>query len=367
MSNIGSAVPFKSIQLLLGFVALCLAVYIFHIGGNILIPFLIAVFVWYLINAIARGLGRLPVLPGVFPPRFFCFLAAILMLVAALWFIFHLISANISDVVAAAPGYQKNFERILPRIMTLFHLEQEQTIREIMHVFNLGTVITTLAKIFTGVAGKTLVVLFYTGFLLYEQRFFNRKLDEMFQDGETQDRVRRVLKNIDIKIQRWILVKTFVSIVTGILTWAALDYYNVDFAAFWGLLAFALNFIPYLGPLTAAVVPSVIALIQFGSLSVFVDVFLGLFVIQMVTGILLDQRLMGDSLNLSPVVVISALAMWAAIWGIPGMFLSIPILATVMITLSQFPKTKAIAILLSKTGDIEKDESGPGPVRRKKT
>lgn len=365
MLNDGTLIPIKGIQILLGFVALCLIVYVFHIGANILIPFLIAVFVWYLINAMARGLGRLPVLPGVYVPRIFCFLAAIAVLVAALWFMFHLISANIADVVAAAPDYQKNFEKILPRVMGLLHLEQEETVREIMHVFNLGAVITTLAKIFTGVAGKTLVVLFYTGFLLYEQRFFDRKIDEMFKDDEVEDRVRRVLKNIDIKIQRWILVKTFVSAVTGVLTWMALDYYDVDFAAFWGLMAFALNFIPYLGPLTAAVVPSVIALIQFGSLSVFIDVLIGLSVIQMVTGILLDQRLMGDSLNLSPVVVISALAMWAAVWGIPGMFLSIPIMATVMITLSQFPKTRGVAIFLSKTGDIEKDESGI--VRRKKT
>ena len=360
MARSTAMISLKAIQLLLGFISLCLAIYIFQIGSNILIPFVIAVFVWYLINAIARGIGRFA-FGGAHVPRFLCFFLAISSLVTGLWFISHLISENIADVAAAAPVYQKNFESIFPRVMALLHLEQEETIREVMNYFNLGAIITTLAKMFTGVAGKTLVVLFYTGFLLYEQRFFKRKLDEMIVNKETEKHVHRVLKNIDIKIQRWISVKTFVSALTGILTWAALGYYDVNFAEFWGLMAFVLNFIPYVGPLTAAVVPAFIALIQFGSLSVFVDVLLGLSVIQMVTGIVLDQRLMGDSLNLSPVVVISALAMWGMIWGLPGMFLSIPILATVMITLSQFPRTKAVAILLSKTGDVEKDESDHHP------
>lgn len=366
MTDKAEAISLKAIQFLLGFIALCLAIYIFRIGGSILIPFVIAVFVWYLINSIAKGMSRLTV-AGLHLPRFLCFLLAISFLVLGLWFIFHLISENIADVAAAAPIYQKNFEKIVPKIMILLHLEQEETIREIMHYFNLGTIITALAKMFTGVAGKTLVVLFYTGFLLYEQRFFNRKLDEMIVSRETENHVHRILENIDIKIQRWISVKTFVSALTGILTWAVLCYYNVDFAEFWGLLAFVLNFIPYLGPLTAAVVPAVIALIQFGSVSVFVDVLLGLSVIQMVTGIVFDQKLMGDSLNLSPVVVISFLAMWGMIWGLPGVFLSIPILATVMIALSQFPRTKAIAILLSKTGEIEKDESGHQSRKRKQS
>ena len=359
MPRHSARIPLNTIQFLLGFIVLCLVIYILYIGANILIPFMIALFVWHLINAQARWLGGLDLWGGGQIPRFLCFLLAILSLILGLWFIFHLISQNIADVAAAAPVYQKNFEKIIPQVMAFLHLEQEETIREVMHSFNLGATITAFVKMFTGIAGKTLVVLFYTGFLLYEQRFFDRKISEMFENREHEERVRRTLWNIDLKIQRYVGVKTFVSVLTGILTWLWLKYHHVDFNEFWGLLAFALNFIPYLGPLTAIVVPSIVALIQFGDASLFFGILTGLSLIQAMTGIVLDQKMMGDSLNFSPVAVISVVAMWALIWGLPGMFLSIPIMATIMVTLSQFPSTRSIAIFISKTGELEKDEGGP--------
>jgi predicted PurR-regulated permease PerM len=116
-------------------------------------------------------------------PRFFCFLFAILFLVAGIWFIFEVISDNVAKVAAAAPLYQKNLELILPQVMALLHLEQEAVVRELMQYLNLGAMIAIFAKMLTGIAGKTLVVLFYTGFLLYEQRFFHRKISGMVENA----------------------------------------------------------------------------------------------------------------------------------------------------------------------------------------
>jgi len=211
----------------------------------------------------------------------------------------------------------------------------------------------TIAATFTGLAGKTLVVMFYTGFLLYEQRFFERKIENMFSDPETQGRVRTIIKNIDTSIQRYIWVKVVVSAATGLLTFFALKYFNVNFNQFWGLMAFVLNFIPYIGSLLAIAMPSVIALVQFNDISMFLSVALTLSVIQITLGSIIDPRLLGDSLNISPIMIIFSLAAWGMIWGIPGMFLSIPILAMVVITLGQFPATRGIAVLLTKTGNID--------------
>lgn len=348
--------PIVASSFALGFIVICLAVYILHVGAAIMIPFVIALFVWYLINAIARGLGRLS-FGGVRMARFFCFLFAILILIAGLWFTYKLVSTNAVAVIDAAPVYQQKFESFLPGLMEKIPAAYRPNMHDIVGYLNVGGMITALAKLFTGVAGKTLVVLFYTGFLLYEQQFFGRKLDEIIESKDTEKRVHGILCNIDIKIQRYIWVKTFISAMTGIFTWLLLLFFGIDFAEFWGVMAFILNFIPYVGSLAAIVMPSIIALVQTGDLSMMAMVAGGLSVIQICWGSIIDPRMMGDSLNLSPIFIIFSLAAWGMIWGVPGMFLSIPILAMMAITFSQFPSTRPIAILLSKTGDIERDET----------
>lgn len=348
--------PVMASSFALGFIVVCLVVYLLHIAAAIMIPFVIALCLWYLINAIARGMASLP-LGGFKLPRFMCLLLAILSIVVGVWFVLDLINNNMQLVRAAIPQYQQRLEALLPALLERVGLEKEAFIHDLRQYINLTAVFTTLVATFTGLAGKTLVVMFYTGFLLYEQRFFNRKIIGMIEDEATESRVRHILKNIDIKIQRYIWVKVVVSAATGVLTYLALAYFKVDFNQFWGLMAFVLNFIPYIGSLLAIAMPSIIALIQFGDdLSLVFSIFLTLCAIQITLGSIIDPRMLGDSLNISPIMIIFSLAAWGMIWGIPGMFLSIPILAMVVITLGQFPKTRPIAILLSKTGELDRHE-----------
>jgi len=336
----------------LGFIVVCLVVYLLHISATIMIPFVIALCLWYLINAMARGLSRLN-LGGLTLPRFWCFFLAIAVLAAAMWFVLSLINHNIRLVMVAAPGYQQNLRAAMMDVLTFFNLEQEVLLAELQQYLNITGIVATLAATFTGIAGKTLVVMFYTGFLLYEQRFFDRKIINMIEDAKTENNVRAILKRIDINIQRYIWVKVLISALTGVCTYLVLWFYSVDFNQFWGLMAFVLNFIPYIGSLLAIALPSIIALIQFNDLTTFLIIGSMLGVIQITLGSIIDPRMLGDSLNISPIMIIFSLAAWGMIWGIPGMFLSIPILAMVVITLGQFPKTRPIAILLSKTGNVD--------------
>lgn len=347
--------PVVASSFALGFIVVCLVVYLLHISEAIMIPFVIALCLWYLINAMARGLSRFKI-NGIVLPRFWCFFLAIAALAAATWFVLTLINHNIRLVLAALPVYQQNLDLLLPDILKLLNLEREVLVRELQQYVNLTSIVTTMAATFTGLAGKTLVVMFYTGFLLYEQRFFDRKIINMIENKKTENNVRAILKRIDINIQRYIGVKVFISALTGILTYGVLLFFKVDFNQFWGLMAFVLNFIPYIGSLLAIALPSIIALIQFNELTDFFVIVACLGVIQITLGSIIDPRMLGDSLNISPIMIIFSLAAWGMIWGIPGMFLSIPILAMVVITLGQFPKTRPIAILLSKTGNIEAEE-----------
>lgn len=344
--------PVVASSFALGFIVVCLIVYILHVASAIMIPLVIAVFVWYLINAIARGLGAF-VLKGKNTQRLVCITLAIFMLIAGLWFIYKMISANAVDVMTQAPVYQSKLENFLPELLNQIPAAYRPNKADILSYLDIAGFIKVLVATFTGIAGKTLVVLFYTGFLLYEQRYFGRKLREMATSPGAEARVEKVLRNIDDKIQRYIWVKTFVSALVGISTWVLLRLFHIDFAQFWGVMTFILNFIPYVGSLVSILLPAAIALVQYGDLSLVFLVGFSLSALHVGVGSILDPRLTGDSLNLSPIFIILSLAAWGMIWGVPGMFLSIPILAAIVITMSQFPSTRPYAILLTKTGEID--------------
>lgn len=344
----------------LGFIVVCLIVYILHEAAAILIPFTIAVFVWYLLNAMARGLMRVEFGAKRHIPRFFCFLFSILIMVGGLWFIYKLISVNGIAVARAAPFYQAKTLALLDELLSHIPEDVRPNRNELAGYLDIGAFLKTLVSTFTGIAGKTMVVLFYTGFLLYEQRFFGRKLEEIMSEKKSEARFHKTLKNIEGKIQRYIWVKTLISVLTGVSTWLLLKGFHVSFAEFWGVMAFIFHFIPFAGSIAAVLLPGIAALAELPELASLLMLVTGLSAVQIFFTSFLDPRMMGDSLNLSPIFIISAIAAWGVIWGVPGMFLAVPILSAAVIILSQFDRTRPFAILMSKTGEIEGHDSPAG-------
>jgi AI-2 transport protein TqsA len=137
----------------LWFIVVCLTIYILNLGAPIIIPFVIATFVWYLINAMARGFGRFKL------PRVLCFTLAILFLAMGVWDIFELISRNVTNVAKAAPIYQQHFHEMVPKIFTWLNLEYQPTIQELMNYLNISALIATIVRTVSGIAGKTVVVI----------------------------------------------------------------------------------------------------------------------------------------------------------------------------------------------------------------
>lgn len=131
---------------------------------------------------------------------------------------------------------------------------------------------------------------------------------------------------------------------------------GIDGAFFWAFLLFALNYIPTIGSLLATIFPAVFSLLQYGELSPFIIILIGLGVIEWFIGNVLEPKIMGKSLNLSPLITILALVVWGQIWGITGMLLSTPITVIIVIVFSQLENMRPVAILLSENGDFENEE-----------
>lgn len=343
------------VQFPLTFIALGVFVYLLITAKSLLLPLVMAIGLWYLINAIAKRFAKLE-LAGFKIPEFFCYLGAIATLGAGIYMIIDLVSRNIAQVVETAPHYQANLELLFHKVITMLNLENQPSIKDIAGYLDVGNMIKGIAKTFTGIAGTALIVFVYVAFLLYEQRTFDQKIKSMASTPTQEKHIRAILKSIDTKIQTYLWVKTVMSALTGGLSFAVMKWVGVDFAEFWGLIIFFLNFIPTIGSLLGIIFPALLAIVQFDTMGPFFIVSIGLSSIQMGIGNFLDPRMMGESLNLSPLVILLSLATWGTIWGIPGMFLSIPIMVIVTITLSQFEGTRPLAVLLSRQGRIHESE-----------
>jgi predicted PurR-regulated permease PerM len=152
------------------------------------------------------------------------------------------------------------------------------------------------------------------------------------------------------KLQKYMLVRTLMSVMTGALVWAFAYVLGLDLALEWGVIAFALNYIPFIGPLIATVLPTIFAIAQFGSWQMGVAVFLGLNVIQFIVGSYLEPRMTGTALSISPFMVLFAVFFWSFLWGIAGAFIGVPILIALAAFCEQHPSSRWVAHLLSGGG-----------------
>lgn len=164
------------------------------------------------------------------------------------------------------------------------------------------------------------------------------------------EKILRANREIGRKLRRFMVVRTFASVLTGIVVWLFALATGLELAAAWGAMAFALNYIPFIGPLIATVLPTLLAIAQFESWQMGVLVFIGLNVVQFIIGSYVEPLLTGATTAISPFAVMFAVFFWAFMWGLAGAFIGIPILIAVVVYLSESPGTLWLATLLSGGG-----------------
>ncbi|MEC7490580.1 MAG: AI-2E family transporter [Pseudomonadota bacterium] len=324
-----------------------LMAYVLVTGRDLLIPFAIAVMIWYIINALARAISTHTKAPG-----WAGLTMSIVSILIALALIVEMISENIAAVLSAAPVYQANLEKLLESFVGLLGFREMPTIAHVIEQADVRALISGVAAAVAKVAGNAGLILIYVIFLLAEQRTFPNKLKALFPDSKREDEVRKILSDIQKRTQTYVSVKTLLNLATAIVSYIVLQLVGLDLAGFWAFVIFLLAYIPTIGSLLGVVFPALMAIVQFASLGPFLIITIGLGVAQFVIGNVLEPRMMGKSLNLSSLVVIISLAVWGSIWGVTGMFLSVPITIIIMIVLAEFQQTRPIAILLSADGKV---------------
>ncbi len=331
------------------------SVYLLVAGKDIFIPLVLGIFIAYLIVALAHAIGRVRI-GKRHAPHWLSLTASVVVFVLALTATVQLIAGNIGAAMEAAPQYQVRLEALLAEIndflATTFNRREPITLTSVVEQIDLRLWAGKFAAALQVVVGNTFEILIYVVFVLLEHRTFDRKINAMFPEPGRQMAVRTTLNQIGRRTESYVLIKTLISLMIGGITYLTLLIAGVDFAAFLGLLAFLVNFIPYVGSVIGVVLPALLALLQFGSLPLFAVIIGVLVGAHAIIGNVLEPRLMGRSLNLSPLLMIVALAVWGSIWGITGMLLSVPLMVIAMIVLAQFPKTRPIAVFMSENGEV---------------
>jgi predicted PurR-regulated permease PerM len=157
-------------------------------------------------------------------------------------------------------------------------------------------------------------------------------LENSFSHRSGASRAVGVIHSINQQIANYLNIKTGISALTGIVVAGFLLFFGVDFALFWGLLTFLLNFIPSFGSVLATIPPIIISFVQFETLAEPLAIMFLLISTQVFVGNVLEPKVMGDSLGMSPLIVVLALIFWGWLWGPVGMILSVPIISVFRIT-----------------------------------
>ena len=332
-------------------IVIAATVYLLVAGRGLLLPFVLGLALWYMVDALADAIEQ-PRFGHLHVPRPLALLAAFCLMAGLVWIVGRTVGRNISAVAAAAPNYEVRLQKLIDQGARLVGVEQVPTLSQLFDRISLADTLASLAAAAASVVSVAGIVLIYAGFLFVEQIRFRRKLAIMFAGSERQARVRSVLGLIDRDIRIYLRIKTTLAATTSALAFVVMAWVGVDFAGFWAVMVFFFYYIPTVGSILAIVAPALLTLVQFDHLSPFLIVLLVIGTIQIVMANVVEPALLGRSLNLSPLVVIVSLVVWGTIWGVVGMFLCVPITVVMLIVLAHFETTRPVAVLLSADGKI---------------
>jgi len=300
---------------------------------GVLIPFVLALFIVSLVAPILDfQVLRLRVPRPVAAALTFIFVIVVIIGLALV------ITQSVQTILNTADTYSQSIADLIGRSLdTLgtwgFDLRNQDIISEIRK--GIPRFVTNTIGTAFGFLSKSFFVLIFILFLLIGRN------PRVIRTG--------VYADIDLQVRRYIGIKLAASLITALLVYATLSAIKLKLAALFAVLAFFLNFIPSIGSIISTLLPVPIAAAQFEASALWAVLYVILVpgVIQTTIGNIIEPRFQGRELNLHPITVLIALLFWGLLWGIPGMFLAIPMTAVIRIVLMQFESFRFVVDLLA--------------------
>jgi len=344
----------KWIKWMLSIIALTLVVYVLKELRAIFLPLIFAIFLSFVFAPLNSALIKRKI------PK-----ALVIVLMMVIIFVFFaliggVIYAAINSFVVEFPKYQQraidavnqyymDFQELVLRLEVIFDRIPEW----LDHASLLSPGSFSLTRVFTGTMGtfldfmtKLFLTLIFLMFLVAGADKLKVRIEKVLTETRNKQTL-NTFNNIQNQMKRYFGYKSAISLGTSLVTMLIVMIFKVDFVVLTGLLIFVLNFIPNIGSIVASFFPIIICLLEYGFGWRVIGVAFFVTTTQMVFGNIIEPNMMGERLNLSPIVVLISLIFWGWVWGIVGMMLAVPITSAINIVIKEIDEKSVISAIIS--------------------
>lgn len=357
----------KQIKTLLSAILVVIVMAICKVTGDVSITIVLSLFLFILMLPIVNSLEKAKF------PSWLATLIAVLIVVVLMLAVVMFLFYTVDVLVRKVPTYASKLNDLDVFLKGLlgkwFDIPEDVSVFSIMKIDWVGGVIMpalrSVSSSAVGIGRNVLVTLLMSVFLLLERHTLIPKITYA-ASKDKEGRVQAIWDRINRQVSKYIGIKSIVSVITGAFFYIVGKSVGLDFAFLWGVLAVVMNFIPTIGSIVITVLTIFMAVVQFlPNWTPILIVAAGTILTQNIIGNIIDPRLQGNQLNLSPFVILVALSVFGYVWGIVGMFLAVPLLSVLQIVFANMEETKPIAILMS-SGNSFRTETGAKPSKFQK-
>lgn len=336
------------IRIFTGVMVTVLTIIILKELRNIFIPLFMALLLYFFFNGVVKKLVKLKI------PQFLV-LAFLLIFIFILFYLLGvLIYSSASSFISKFPAYSGKLTEMITGLLDQLKIPLSDVNNYVENIdwtksIDTSQITRFISSTFGDIGsffGTLVLVLLFLMFMLAGRRSLLSRVNKAFNESRA-DKIKYIVNSIENQVQHYLLIKTFVSFLTGLIGGIILFSAGFDFVIFSALLIFILNFIPNFGSIAATLFPILIGFIEFGFSLKVVLVACGLMLTQFIIGNIVEPKITGKSLNLSPIVILISLIFWGYVWGIVGMMLAVPLTSSIKIIFQHVETLKPVAELIS--------------------
>ena len=358
----------QAVFFLLAIITVILFSAVLKITAAVVVPFVVSVLLAIVISPLVGFLEKFRI------PRIISVLLVLLLLIGCLAFMGMILFNSGRTILTLYPRYEARLREIYVFIARFFELPYDEHLSFFDNIWGqvgirnrLRVMTLSFSNGFLFFLSNAFMVALFMAFLLFEAVFLREKLNRAFK-GTRVGQIKKISSDLMTQIAHYLSIKFILSLITGVIVGVGLKIIGVEFALLWGVIQFVLNFIPNVGSIAIGVIVSLFSLIQFwpAPMPVIATALLMLST-NVIIGSIMEPKIMGDSLGLSPLIVLVSLLLWGWLWGFAGLILAVPMTAIIKIACENFPMLEPISIIMGSrkaamaARGVNKDEKTEEP------
>ncbi|MBN1940415.1 MAG: AI-2E family transporter [Candidatus Aminicenantes bacterium] len=336
----------KALTIAAWIVAAAVLGFVFKTAEPVLFPLFLALFIYFILAPVQDFLMRIKLSRTLSLILVILFAFVILYLMALLFY------TSGKALASDLPDYGNKLKELIEGWSKTIELPgggefDPMAWAKTLDIGKVGTFLLNSIGTFVSILSTIFLVLIFLFFMIAGRHKLDGKIRRFSTNPRKSGQIVEMAASIDRQIQKYLALKTVISLASGLISMLIIMAFGVRYAILWGFITFVLNYIPNIGSFISKVLPFAFALLQFGRFWPAFWMLAILFVTDAVIGSIIEPRLMGTGLDLSPLAILIALFFWGWMWGVPGMILSVPVIVVMKIISSNIPSMRWFEALLS--------------------